>query len=67
MALGSKILAALVALIGTISFPSLLFTNQGFRAFYWNLVGQDFQYAAVGAIAAFSFIIALASLLWNRS
>jgi hypothetical protein len=67
MALGSKILAALVAVIGTVSFPSLLFTNQGFRTLYWNLVGQDFQYAAVGAIAMFAFIIALASLLWSRS
>jgi len=67
MALGSKILAALVAVMGTVSFPSLLVTNQGFRTFYWNLVGQDFQYAAVGAIATFSFIIALASLLWTRN
>jgi len=66
MAFGLKILAAMVAAMGTISFPYLLFFNQNFRIFYWNLVGQNAQYASVGAIATFAFIIALASLLWQR-
>ena len=61
-----KILAALVLLVGTVSFPSLLFASHNFRTFYWNLVGQNEQYAAVGAIAIFAFIIALASLFWSK-
>lgn len=66
MAIGLKILAAFIAIAGSISFPSLLFMNQGFRTFYWNLAGQNVMYASVGAIAAFAFIIALASMLWNK-
>ena len=66
MAFVLKILAALVVVIGTLTFPSLIFVSQSFRAFYWNLMGQNIQYAAVGAIATFAFIIALASLIWNK-
>jgi hypothetical protein len=66
MALAWKILAGLIVLIGTVSFPSSLFLNQSFRAFYWNLFSQNSSYAAIGAIATFSFIIALGSLLWHK-
>lgn len=66
MAFGLKILAAMVVGIGTISFPYMLFFNQSFRVFYLNLVGQNGQYASIGAIATFAFIIALASLLWQK-
>jgi uncharacterized membrane protein len=66
MPLGLKILAGLVAIVGTISFPTLLFANHTFRALYWNLAGQNILYASVLAIVTFSCIIAIASLLWNR-
>jgi hypothetical protein len=66
MTLAWKVVGALLAVMGTISFPVLLFGNQGFRTLYWNLVGQNGEYAAVGAIATFAFIIALSSLLWNK-
>jgi len=66
VALGLKILASLVALVGTISFPALLFLNQSFRALYWNMVGQNAMHASIFAITTFAVIIAIASLLWHK-
>lgn len=67
MALGFKLLAALIAVTGTIAFPYLLFLNSSFKALYWNLIGQDIIYASIGVIVTYAFIIALASLLWNKA
>jgi hypothetical protein len=67
MGFGSKFLAAFIGLGGAIAFPYLIFMSQGFRTFYWDLVGQNIMYASIGAIATFSFIIALASFLWNKA
>jgi len=66
MALGLKILAAVIGVMGTISFPYLILVNQSIRTSYWNLVGQNIIYASIGAIATFAFIIALSNLLWNK-
>ena len=65
MGLLSRILAALVALIGTSLFIALLVLNTGFRTSFWNLTGQNILYTGVGLIAVFASIIALSNWLWN--
>jgi len=66
MSAGSKILAALIVLIGTISFLALLSMNNGFRGFFWQVMSKNILYASVGAITIFAVIIAIGSWLWKR-
>jgi hypothetical protein len=66
MGLGSKIVATLVILGGTIVFTDLIFLNPAFRSTFWLLVNGNFLYASVGIIAVYASIIALANWLWNR-
>jgi hypothetical protein len=66
MGTGFKILGAIVSVVGSIAFSYSLLFNQDFRILYWDLVGRNIIYAAIGAVAAFGTLIAAGNLMWHK-
>jgi len=65
MAEGSKILAAVVALVG-VPLPVFLLALPSIRVLFWEAVGRDVLNASVGLIVIFAVVIAISSWLWKR-
>lgn len=66
LGLGSKILAFIAVLSGTLVFFALLFFDSSFRSFFWQITGQDILIASTGVIGVSAGVIAIGHWLWNR-
>jgi hypothetical protein len=66
MGIGSKILASIAVLSGTLVFFALLFFDSSFRSFFWHLAGQNILFASVGVVGVSAGVIAIGHWLWNR-
>ncbi len=65
MAEGSKVLAAVVALVG-VPLPVFILLLPSLRTLFWEAVGRDVLNASVGVIVIFAVVIAISSWLWKR-
>ncbi|MGH9992554.1 MAG: hypothetical protein ACREAZ_07920 [Nitrososphaera sp.] len=65
MAEGSKIIAAVVALVG-VPLPVFMLLVPSIRTLFWEAVGRDVLNASLGLIVVFAVVIAISSWLWKR-
>jgi len=66
MGLGSKVLASIAVISGTLGFFLLLFLEPAVRSIFWQIVGQNILFASVGVISVSAAVIALGHWLWHR-
>lgn len=65
MALGSKILAALAVLVGSV-LSIFIFVHPPLRSMYWDAAGENVLNASIGLVVIFASVIAVGNWLWTR-